>query len=333
MLRKHSLSLVLTALFLFVAGSAMAATSVSWNTIPGGNTVPAGTVVAPTGNASASGSTGGTGLDLMLVIDVSGSMGGSGITNAKSAAIALIDSLPDNTTQVGVVRFNSVASTAAVLQDLTSNKDVLKAAVNGLSAGGGTNIGNGINLATSHLTGANAIDSHAKMQVVISDGYSSSGYDAAAASAATQGIAVHSVGIPGHNASQMQSIATNGNGVYTNVSDLSQLTSLFDGTGGNLVGIDHVDIELANGNWIYDIALDGVGNFVLPDQIIAQGVNTFTAHAYGDDGSSATAVLTLNGTGGNNGGNNNPVPEPSTMLLFGAGLGSLLAVRRKSYKS
>ena len=327
-MKKLSVLIILAVCTLFMGGTALADTSVAWTSPTNGSTFDVGTIVNPQGQAGAIGDPG-TGLDLMLVIDTSGSMQtGDKIGYAKTASVALINALPDNTTQVGIVTFDYGANTYRVLQDLTSNKADLIAAVNALTAPGPyTYIGNGITEATSELTGGNAIAGHAKMQVVLSDGQWNGGTNpyTAASNAWAQGITVHTVGVPGHNVSMMQNIATNGHGVYTNVSDLSTLEGIFTGTGGTLVNLDYVDIELADGSWIYDIATDGLGNFVLPDQVIALGANTFTAHAYGTDGTYASAVLTLNG-------DNAPVPEPATLLLMGSGLLGLAGLNRKKMK-
>lgn len=335
--KKLFLSVFLIFAAFIFAGSAMAATSVSWLTPSDGSTYDAGTVLGTTqvdgaisGQASGSGVTGGTGLDLMLVIDTSGSMGSassstSKITAAKNAAIALINALPDNTTQVGIVTFDRDTNVIRNLQDLTSNKADLLSAVQALTAPGpATAIGDGIAAATVELTGVNAIAGHAKMQVVLSDGANNTGVNpiTAANAAALAGITIHTVGVPGHNVATMSGIANATGGTYTSVADLSTLEGIFDGTGGNLVGLDYVNIQLADGSWINDIATDGLGNFILPDQVIALGANTFLAHAVGTDGTWAEATITLNGTGA-------PVPEPATMLLFGVGLLGLAGVNRR----
>lgn len=307
-----------------ISGTAFADVSVSWVSPADGSTYAVGTDVFPTGQASATGTTGGTGLDLALVIDTSGSMAGSGIAAAKAAAIALVNALPQTTTSVSVIRFSSSASTVQTLTPLTptTNKDAIIAAINSLGVGGGTSIGTGIVQAHNEL-GTYVLGGQIKTMVVLSDGSSYSGYVAAAEAAYADGITVHAVGVPGHNVSQMQSIATAGGGVYTSGS-LDQLVAIFNGTGGNLVGIDYVNIELPDGTFINNIAIDGLGNFILPAWMMELGTNTFTATAYDNDGNFATAVLTLNGQGGDV-----PVPEPSTFLLLGGGLAGLAFYRRK----
>ncbi|MCP3872397.1 MAG: VWA domain-containing protein [Desulfobacteraceae bacterium] len=324
-LKKNIFAVLVGIAVMFMANAVMAATTVVWTSPANNSEYAVGTNVNPTGQASGV-DIDGDGLDLALVIDESGSMGGNRMAAAKTAAIALVDALPPNTTSVAVIGFDSTSHTYRLLTALNPNIDLVRDAINGIGTGGGTNIGAGISEATAVLTSGHT-SNRQMMQVVLSDGMPGyPGHIAAAEAAAAAGIVVHTVGIPGHAPTVMQDIATAGNGIYTDAGDLDGLIALFDGTGGNLVGLDHVDILLADGTLISDIATDALGNFILPDQLIALGANVFTATAYGTDGTSASAQLTLTGTG------DAPVPEPATMLLMGIGLIGVGIIGRRRAK-
>lgn len=351
--RNILFSTLLLGAVLLAAAAALADTSVSWVAPPDGSVYAAGTTLgtgwpdgAITGQASSAGWVGGTGLDLALVLDSSGSMNqledgtwASGdphnrLAYQAAAAHALVDALPVNTTSVAIIEFDSDANTVRMLSDLISDMSAIHSAIDQVDASGATNIGSGIAKAAEELTSTRHTAGRAQMMVVMSDGYTSNDPEAAALSAIASGIdAIHTVGLPGHDSATMRDIVdgvddaagtSDDYGVYTDVTDLSTITGIFDGTAGNLVGLDHVDIQLADGSWINDIGVDGLGNFMLPDQVIALGANTFTAYAFGLDGTSAMATLTLNGSGAVA-----PVPEPATMLLMGIGLGGLGVVGRK----
>ncbi|OYR43399.1 MULTISPECIES: VWA domain-containing protein [unclassified Halorubrum] len=87
---------------------------------------------------------------VQLVIDTSGSMGGSRLDNTKSGAIQLaqtvLDANPDNL--VGVTEFDSSADT---VQTLTDEFDAVEDAINGLNDGGGTNAQAGVDEGQAEL--------------------------------------------------------------------------------------------------------------------------------------------------------------------------------------
>lgn len=313
--------------------------SVAWTSPPNGSIFNVGVLVNPLGQASASGGVGGSGLDLALVLDSSGSMGlvESGKSRQqwqKDAAIALVNALPTATTSVAVIEFDSDASTVRMLSPLTTEKALIIAAINSVDASGGTTIGSGIDLARVQLTGPLHTAGRSQQMVVMSDGESSGLPGENADVAAAAGIdAIHSIGMPGHSALTMQRIvdgpddsyanAADNYGIYTGVSNLTALEALFNGTAGNLVGIDHVEITLPNGTVINPAAIDGLGNFST-SWTMQLGANTFTARAYDTDGNSAVATLTLNGVSGPG------VPDAgATAGLLGIGLVALAALRRR----
>jgi Ca-activated chloride channel family protein len=89
---------------------------------------------------------------IILVLDVSGSMGArdvwpSRLEAAKRAAETFVDTLPDGF-RVGVVAFSSDAS---LVQPVTDDLPAAKAAIQGLQLGGGTAIGDGLEVALASL--------------------------------------------------------------------------------------------------------------------------------------------------------------------------------------
>ena len=326
---------VATLLMAAFSMSAQAATSVAWTSPADGSTFPVGTSVAPTGTASGIGTVG-TGLDLALVLDSSGSMRNSqtvgGVTQSraqwqKDAAIALVNSLPAGSVSVSIVEFDSDANLVRSLSPLSSDIAAIIAAINSVDASGGTFIGSGIQKATTELTGANHTVGRLQQMVVFSDGSSSGSPATDAANAVLAGVdSVHAVALPGGIASTMQSIATAGNGTFVDARTalgVQDLLDLFSGIGGGtLVGIDHVDITMPDGSFLGSVAVDAFGNFQTPGWFMQLGTNTFTATAFATDGTSATALLTLNGV-------TSSVPEPGLLGLLGLGLIGMMGARRR----
>lgn len=104
--------------------------------------------------------------DIVLVIDTSGSMNDYGrMAAAKAAANKFVDELlPSDNTRIGVVSF---ASEARTRQALTNNATNLHAAINALSATGGTHTQAGVKQAQALLANSDADNKHI---VLLSDG-------------------------------------------------------------------------------------------------------------------------------------------------------------------
>ena len=326
-----ALALSTTAL---LNSGAQAATSAAWISPPDGSSYCVGTAVTLTGQAAGQGQVGGSGLDLVLVMDSSGSMASyGGQASQQAAALALVAALPQATTAVAIVDFDSSATTKIGLTALDGTNTAVNAAISSINASGGTAIDAGVNQGAAVLAGA-ADASRLQAMVVMSDGGSTvSTADNAADTAMASGNvdAIHSVGMgSGYSAAALQAVVNGVDDVYGNAddygkfvgADFSQLIGIFSGTSGNLVGLDYIDITLPDGTVLSHYATDGLGNFSL-GYTLALGANLFRVDAYGDDGSTASAEWTLNGVRCDN-----PIPEPTTMLLFGVGLAGLAGFGR-----
>jgi Ca-activated chloride channel homolog len=317
---------------------AQADVSVAWTAPPDGSLFAVGAGVIPIGQASASGIVGGTGLDLALVIDTSGSMAGTRIATAKSASIALVNALPLDSSSVAVIEYSSTAGLVKQLSPLTSDKAAIIAAINGLTVGGLTAIGDGIQLAGNELTGVRHTAGRSQQMVVLSDGFNNAGINpiTAANNAVAAGVdQIHTVGVPGHSVTLMRNIAAGPDGIYGTADDygvytagsLAELEGLFSGTGGNLVGISKVEVTMPDGT-TQVVPTDGLGNFAAPSSwAIEAGAQTWVATAYDTAGNSAQANLTLYGQ-------RQGVPDVgSTLVLLGLALTGLGAVSRRSKES
>jgi Mg-chelatase subunit ChlD/uncharacterized membrane protein len=106
-------------------------------------------------------------LDVMLVMDRSGSMQGTPMTNAKNAAKAFVDLLDPAADLAGLASF---AGSATLNWQLGSDFAGLKTAIDGLTASGGTYIGSGITAANTEFQSARHRANAGKVMVVLTDG-------------------------------------------------------------------------------------------------------------------------------------------------------------------
>lgn len=111
-------------------------------------------------------------VDVVLVIDRSGSMGDSGyMSPAKESAKQFVDLMQLND-QIGVVSFERYAQTNYALTTIESDaqKTAAKAAIAGINSGGWTCIGAGMQTAQGELS-ARGNEQHPWAQILLSDGY------------------------------------------------------------------------------------------------------------------------------------------------------------------
>jgi Ca-activated chloride channel family protein len=184
---------------------------------------------------------------VMLVLDVSGSMDATDLQPtrlgaARQAAKSLIAALPRGA-QVGVVSFSQSASLNAPLSD---NPAPALQVLDGLTAGGGTAIGDGLSLALDQLARrpTNSQGERAPaMVVLLSDGENNSGRPPAAIAARAQqeGVTVDTIGIGqrgvtpllnrqtrvGLDESTLQNIAETTGGQYFYAADAAELQQIY----------------------------------------------------------------------------------------------------------
>ena len=102
--------------------------------------------------------------DIVLVLDVSGSMAGTPMEETKKASVNFIDTILEEEASIGIVTYDNSANRVS---DFSVNKNSLENIVSGIYDGGGTNIEAGLREAHSMLSSSNA---KKKIIVLMSDG-------------------------------------------------------------------------------------------------------------------------------------------------------------------
>lgn len=107
--------------------------------------------------------------DIVLVLDVSGSMAGTPLEETKKAATKFISTILKEDASIGIVTYDS---SARVLSDFCMDEEKLTNIVSGISSGGSTNIDDGLTKAHELLEYSNA---EKKIIVLMSDGEPNAG--------------------------------------------------------------------------------------------------------------------------------------------------------------
>ncbi|SHL60393.1 VWFA-related domain-containing protein [Fibrobacter sp. UWH5] len=164
------------------------------------------------------------GVSVALVVDESGSMSGTRITEAKESIRQFISDMGqyDRTAIVGF----SGGSNYKVHQTMTSDKELLMNAVDRLTASGGTNIKTGAYYGVEQVFG----ETNPTAVIIFSDGDNGSetiSSDEVIDYAKSLNTTIYSVGIGGNYEVPLKELAEATGGTYTNAPTAGQLASIY----------------------------------------------------------------------------------------------------------
>lgn len=183
--------------------------------------------------------------DIVLILDRSGSMAGSALANLKNGAKAFIDIIDESTDgvqdgQIGSgsrIAIVSFADTATQDTQLITSVSDLKAAVDALNAGGGTNHADAFTKASELLV---APSTNARVMVMFTDGQTTVGPDPSpiAAAARTAGVVIYAIGLSGNSgvdATALEDWASKPASSYVAITpDDAELEELFENLARNI---------------------------------------------------------------------------------------------------
>ncbi len=174
-----------------------------------------------------------SGVDVIIVVDTSGSMTPTAMIAARQAATTLVDRLPDNA-RVGVIGFSD---TVTVLNEPTSDHSVARSNINSLSAGGDTALWDGLVEASRQGTNTNGILPYV---VVLSDGANDggvAGQQEAIDVLEASGSALYAVFIdsPSADGTELQEAVESLNGIYVEA-DSGELQTAYERIADRLAG-------------------------------------------------------------------------------------------------
>ena len=187
--------------------------------------------------------------DIVLVLDVSGSMSGTPMEETKKASVNFIDTILDEDASIGIVTYDSSAS---MRSDFSTNKTALETTVSGIYDGGSTNIEAGLSEAYSMLSTSNA---RKKIIVLMSDGEPNDGKEgddliAYADSLKDDGIIIYTLGFFESMGSEkssaqilMEEIASDG--YHYEVASADDLVFFFEDMADQINGQKYIYIRIA----------------------------------------------------------------------------------------
>ena len=186
--------------------------------------------------------------DVVLVLDMSGSMAGDKLKQTKEASIKFINTVLREDASIAIVTYDG---SARVLSDFSMNAEELISKVNEISDGGSTNIEDGLVKAYNLLNYSNA---NKQIIVLMSDGEPNQGkvgeeLISYADSIKKDGIYIYTLGFfggySGQSAAQtlMEKIASEG--CHYEVSDADSLVFFFGDIADTINGQEYIYIRIA----------------------------------------------------------------------------------------
>ncbi len=185
---------------------------------------------------------------LVLVLDRSGSMSSespSRLDRLQTAALDVV-SLAEDGVELGIVSFSSTATDEVAIAALGADRSAYDTAINNLSAGGATNIGDGLQHAYDMILAAGGVTGETGI-ILMTDGRNNRPLGTAAADLAAKLATLQAANVPVFvtctgddlgTASQCAEIAAGAGagGTYVDSEDASQLPPIFAGLYESLVG-------------------------------------------------------------------------------------------------
>ncbi len=187
--------------------------------------------------------------DIVLVLDVSGSMSGTPIEETKKASVNFIDTILEEDASIGIVTYDNSANCAS---DFSVKKTSLENTVSGIYDGGGTNIEAGLREAHSMLSSSNA---KKKIIVLMSDGEPNEGKEgddlvAYADEIKKDGVLIYTLGffesLGGYKSSAqqlMERIASDG--CHYEVANADDLVFFFEDMADQINGQKYIYVRIA----------------------------------------------------------------------------------------
>jgi tight adherence protein B len=207
-------------------------------------------------------------LEVVIVVDTSGSMSGAPIDRAKEAALDFVDSL-DGDVAVAVVGFGDTASVEAVM---SFDRDETRSAISGLSASGETSLYDGLVLSTGQFG-----DTARRFVVLLSDGNdtaSSNTLGEATTALVDAGPKLYAITLasPEVEFAALEQLTAEVDGELVEASDEAQLSDVYSAVASRLTNLYRIRYQSrVEGEAPVVISVDVDGDLAVASEMLALG--------------------------------------------------------------